>query len=58
MPGRAERKNQATYLRPPAVPVDLFSELPILQKRIEDFPVNPVLEEMQKRAHPFARTAS
>jgi glycosyl transferase family 2 len=58
VPGRAERKNQATYLRTPAVAARLFDELPILRKQIEDFPCNPILKEMQERADPFARAAS
>lgn len=47
VPGRADRKNNATYHRGEALPADLFQQLPILRKPIESFAVAPVLAELQ-----------
>ena len=48
VPGRSERKDNATYHRGEALPASLFDQLPILRKPIEGFAVAPVLEEMQR----------
>ncbi len=48
VPGRLDRKDNATYHRGECLPARLFDELPILRKRIESFPVCPALEEMQR----------
>lgn len=44
---RADRKNKPTYHPGKLTPFNLLEELPILQKRIEDFPVAPALRKLQ-----------
>ena len=46
VPKRMKRKSQKTYHRGETKPFDLFEKLPMLKTRIENFPVNPVLERM------------
>ena len=48
VPKRMERKSQHTYHPGQLIPFYLLNELPILQKPIENFPVNPQLAELQK----------
>jgi hypothetical protein len=48
VPKRMERKSQNTYHPGKLIPFHLLNELPILQTPIENFPVNPQLEELQK----------
>lgn len=43
---RADRKHKRTYRPGELVPIDLLAELPVLRKRIEQFPVSPVLEAL------------
>lgn len=57
VPGRLDRKDNATYHRGECLPATLFDELPILRKRIESFAVAPVLAEMQATARPETRSA-
>lgn len=49
VPKRIERRHKKTYHPGQAGVLDLFSELPILRNKIEDFPVNPVLALMQSK---------
>lgn len=58
VPGRAERKAQATYRRGTPMPAQLFEELPLLRRRIESFAVAPVLAELQSSPRSSARMAS
>lgn len=44
---RIERKTRGTYRPGELVPFDLFGTLPILKKRFDDIPVNPLLERLQ-----------
>ena len=43
---RMERKMKKTYHPGELIPVDLLKEVPILNKRIEEFPVSPALEAL------------
>lgn len=47
VPKRKERKNRKTYHPGKREPINILDRLPILRKRIEDFPVNPELERLQ-----------
>lgn len=47
VPKRVERKSKKTYHPGHQEDFDLFSVLPILRKRIEDFPINPALKQLQ-----------
>lgn len=47
VPKRLDRRERGTYRPGEATDFDLLKELPILRERIEDFPVNPLLEELQ-----------
>lgn len=48
VPRRISRRYQKTYLRGKPKEVDILNEIPILQKRIGNFPVNPELEKLWK----------
>lgn len=48
VPKRIDRKNKQTYTPGNLVSFDLLDEVPILRKPIENFPVNPELEKLQK----------
>jgi glycosyltransferase involved in cell wall biosynthesis len=47
VPKRLERRPRGTYRPGEAIDFDLLKTLPILRERIQDFPVNPLLEELQ-----------
>lgn len=49
VPKRKERRDKATYCPGALEPFDLLKELPILQKPINNFPVNPDLERLQRQ---------
>jgi hypothetical protein len=46
VPKRLERRPRGTYRPGEATGFDLLKTLPLLKERIEDFPVNPLLEEL------------
>jgi glycosyltransferase involved in cell wall biosynthesis len=48
VPKRLERRSRGTYRPGEATDFNLLKELPLLRERIEDFPVNPLLEELQR----------
>jgi hypothetical protein len=47
VPSRIKRKSQGTYHPGSLIGFNLLKELPILRKPINNFPVNPQLEELQ-----------
>ena len=49
VPKREKRKHQHTYHPGNLEPIDLLREVPILQRRIEDFPVCPELQILQEK---------
>ena len=48
VPKRIKRKSQGTYHPGTLIPFNLLEETPILRKPINNFPVNPYLEKLQK----------
>lgn len=46
VPKRLERRPRGTYRPGEATDFNLLKELPVLRERIEDFPVNPLLENL------------
>jgi len=46
VPKRLSRRGKATYRRGSTSPISILDKLPVLRKRIEDFPVNPTLERL------------
>lgn len=51
VPKRMKRRTQGTYHRGELTPIDILDILPILQKRIEDFPVCPELENLWEKSN-------
>lgn len=49
VPGREGRRYKPTYVRGNLTPLDLIAEIPMMAQPIQDYPVNPYLEAMQRR---------